>query len=80
MSERVEHKIGQVVSRDDVDPRSRVPRLAGKKFSVRLGTSCTQCCFAGLGHVVCPEIACSQHDRSDMRSVVYGEVEEDGDG
>lgn len=74
---RAEHKIGQVVYGDQVDTEKRVLRLhPRKRFKVTHGSSCTQCAFSGLGHVICPEIACSMHDRSDGRSVVYMEQDD----
>lgn len=73
---RVQHKIGQVVLADQVDVDSRVARIAGKRFKVTPGNSCTCCALTGLGHVLCPEIRCSSHDRDDGHGVVYVDQEE----
>jgi hypothetical protein len=68
MDKTLEHKIGEEVEVDSV------ARLRGKKFKVVLGNSCTMCDFTGLGHVLCPKIACSGHERTDGHGVVYREV------
>ena len=77
MDKSIEHKIGQVVEARELDKDGGVPRLVGKRFKVVVGSSCTQCAMAGLGHVVCPAVACSYYDRSDGHSVVYEEQDDD---
>lgn len=70
--DRVEQQIGERLAFDRLGVK--VPHKAGKLFEVKLGSSCTQCDFAGLGHVVCPLIACTMHDRKDGHGIVYQEV------
>jgi len=80
MAERMEHGIGRIVYGDQIDKAEKVLRLHSPertRFKVTHGSSCTQCSLAGLGHVICPEIACSMHDRSDGQSVVYQELTDD---
>ena len=77
MENKVQHKIGEEVDMDvEVagGPLPAVPRLAGKHYSVIVGSSCTMCDFTGLGHVLCPSIACSSSERDDFKSVVYREI------
>lgn len=67
------HAIGQTIS------GLKIPlmpsRLADKSFKVEVGSDCTSCAFSGLGHVVCPELACQRSQRSDGTNIIYREVE-----
>ena len=68
----VQHHVGDVVNGNDIDPT--VPRVAGKRFEVVKGNSCTGCSFTGLGHRTCKTVRCSRYDRDDGVAVNYKEL------
>lgn len=69
---RRQDTIGDNIPGKDLAPG--VERLADKTLTVRHGSSCTLCALSGLGHRVCPEVRCTEHNRDDGRSIVYVEL------
>jgi hypothetical protein len=69
--ETYEHKLGEIVGADEAFPGVWVERLRGKMLKVALGSSCSGCALAGLGHVLCPKVHCHGQQRSDGHNIVY---------
>lgn len=76
MQERLNHSLGAIVEGDDLNEAAGkdAARLVGKQYTVQLGGSCTTCALSGLGHLTCPAVRCSVHDRDDGHSINYIEV------